>query len=189
MKNSSQADDFIQAAQPYEKTLYTTCLNMLRNKEDAEDALQETMLKAFRSWSTFRADSQLLTWLRRIAVNVCIDMCRKKRNVLSIDDLQDEGTEPPDHSAGPYEKLEQAERMRILGQALTYMEPKAKALIMLRDIQNLSYEEIAQTLEQPVGTVKSGLSRAREKLRRQLNHDADLFVRNTVHSAERRERT
>ena len=186
MQPGSEANDFIEMAAPFEKSLYLTCYSLLKSRQDAEDALQETMLRAFRSFSNFRRNAKIQTWLRKIAVNVCIDMTRKRKNILSIDELTEEGSEQKDSSPGPYEQLERAERMRILSEALDEMKPEARNLILLRDVQGISYEEIADILDQPVGTVKSGLNRARHSLQKKLSLHADLFVRSTVNSDERR---
>ena len=123
MRTGNRANQFIEAAAPYERPLYLTCLSMLRSRDDAEDALQETMLKAFRSYQDFRGEASLYSWLRKIAVNVCIDITRKRKNVVSIEELSDEGTEVQDNGIGPYEKLENAERMRILGTAIEELKP------------------------------------------------------------------
>lgn len=184
MRTGDEANEFILAAAPYEKQVYLTCLSFLHSREDAEDALQETMLKAFRSFRSFRKDAKIQTWLRRIAVNVCIDIVRKRKNVDSIDRLTEAGSEPGDPLPGPYEKLEQSERMRLLKGALDEISPQARTLILLRDVQGISYEEIAGILNQPVGTVKSGLNRARASLQKKLNAHADLFSRGTAKRKE-----
>ena len=186
MQPGSEANDFIEMAAPFEKSIYLTCYSLLRSRQDAEDALQETMLRAFRSFSSFRRNAKIQTWLRKIAVNVCIDMTRKKKNVISIDELSEEGSEPKDISPGPYEQLEHTERLRILSEALDEMKPEARTLILLRDVQGISYEEIADILGQPVGTVKSGLNRARNSLKKRLSQHADLFARSAVRTDERR---
>ena len=186
MQKGSEADDFLELAAPYEKNLYLTCYNLLRSRQDAEDALQETMLRAYRSFSGFRKDAKIQTWLRKIAVNVCIDMIRKRKNVVSIDEMAEDGMEPGGCSAEPYERLERSERMRILSETLDEMKPEARTLILLRDVQGISYEEIADILNQPVGTVKSGLNRARNSLQKKLSLHADLFARSAVRTDERR---
>ena len=186
MQKGNEANEFIEMAAPFEKTIYLTCYSFLGSRQDAEDALQETMLRAFRSFSRFRREAQIQTWLRKIAVHVCIDMARKRKNVVSIDALQEDGGELKDNTPGPYDSLERTERMRILSEALDEMRPEARTLIILRDVQGFAYEEIADILAQPVGTVKSGLNRARSVLKKKLNRHADLFARNTVNTQERR---
>ncbi len=186
MQKGNQANEFIEMAAPFEKKIYLTCYSFLGSRQDAEDALQETMLRAFRSFNRFRREAQIQTWLRKIAVHVCIDMTRKRKNILSIEDIQEDGEELKDSSPGPYDSLERTERMRILSEALDEMRPEARTLIILRDVQGLPYEEIADILSQPVGTVKSGLNRARSALQKKLNQHADLFARSTVSTEERR---
>ena len=188
MSVKTDAERFIRLAAPYEQRIYGTCFSILHSREDAEDALQETMLKAFRSWGSYRGEAQIQTWLTRIAVNVCIDLIRKRKDSVSLDGMETAGFDPPDPKEGPYEKLEQSERLRLLKEAIGALDPDARAMITLRDVKGCSYEEISEILEQPLGTVKSRLNRAREKLRDRLLGHEELFGKRTVRTGERRGR-
>ena len=174
-------------AAPCEKQVYFTCLRMLGNEQDAQDCAQEAMLKAFRSFDSFRGDSAFATWIIRIAMNCCNDFLRSKKNVVSLDGLQeDAGFEAVDRGKGPYQQLEQKERMRLLHAALKQMKDEYRQLIVLRDMQGMSYEEIAEALSLSLGTVKSRLNRARNELAKILQKHAELFPFRSVQEREGR---
>ncbi|MBR6752730.1 MAG: sigma-70 family RNA polymerase sigma factor [Clostridia bacterium] len=163
-------------AAPCEKQVYFTCLRMLGNQQDAEDCAQEAMLRAFHSFDSFRGDAAFSTWIIRIAMNCCNDFLRKQKNVVSLDGIQEEsGFEAVDRAAGPYQQLESKERMRLLHAALKQLKEDYRQLIVLRDMQGFSYEELADTLKLSLGTVKSRLNRARKELSEILQKHAELF--------------
>lgn len=174
------APDFETAAAENEKKVYRTCLTMLGQREDAEDCLQETMLRAYRAYPSFDGRAKLSTWFYRIAVNACIDYIRKRKPLVSLDAMRDEGFDAGDAKQNTYLSLEESERKRLLTEALQRLPEDARALIVLRDVQGLSYEEAAQALSLPLGTIKSRLNRAREKLSHLLLKDAELFHRANV---------
>ena len=171
---------FEKAVEGEEKNVYLTCLMMLGKREDAQDATQETMLRAYRSFSAFREQAQVRTWLHRIAVNACIDQIRRRKNVVSLDALRDEGFDPGDERQSSYLKLEEGERRRLLTEGLGELPEEMRAMIVLRDVRGLSYEEVAAVLDLPLGTVKSRISRARNKLASILMKNAELFGRVSV---------
>ena len=159
-----------------EKRVYALCLHMMGRQEDAQDCAQEAMLRAYRSFSSFRQDASFSTWITRIAMNVCVDALRKRKDAVSLEALrEDRGFDPPDPSPGAYARLEKKERMRLLRQAMDQLPPDLKAPLVLRDLRGMSYEEVAQTLSLPLGTVKSRISRAREKLSSLLSESSELF--------------
>jgi RNA polymerase sigma-70 factor (ECF subfamily) len=140
---------------------------MLRDSRDAQDAAQEVFLKAYRGLKGFRPDVSLYTWLYRIAVNTCLDYKRKSRreafrNAPLTEDL-------PSDASFPEQLYESAEIHDSIQLALQKLPEKLKIAIVLREMEGLSYEEIAEVLRTPLGTVKSRISRAREQLRRLLN--------------------
>lgn len=163
-------------AAPCEKQVYFTCLRMLGNQQDAQDCAQEAMLRAFRAFDSFRGEASFSTWIIRIAMNCCNDFLRKQKNVVSLDGIQEEsGFEAVDRAAGPYQQLESKERMRLLHAALKQMKDEYRQLIILRDMQGFSYEELAEMLNLSLGTVKSRLNRARKELSEILQKHAELF--------------
>ncbi|MBQ4639049.1 MAG: sigma-70 family RNA polymerase sigma factor [Clostridia bacterium] len=167
--------------------MYFMCLRMLGNDQDAQDCVQEAMLRAFRAFDSFRGDSAFSTWLIRIAMNCCNDFLRSKKNVLSLDGLQaDAGFEPVDRGKGTYQQLEQKERIRLLHAALKQLKDEYRQLIVLRDMQGMSYEELAETLNLSLGTVKSRLNRARNELSKILQDHAELFPFRSVQEREGR---
>ena len=182
-----QADAFEQLAAPCEQQVYFTCLRMVGSREDAEDCAQETMLRAFRAYSSFRGDAKFSTWLHTIATRVCMDFLRSKKGVISLDALQDAGWEKADDSPSPYLSLEESVRKELLENALQQLPDHARAAVVLCDLQGLSYEETAHALDIPVGTLRSRLSRARNALQKILSQQAELFLSTPRPIDERRE--
>jgi len=162
------ADAFTALCAPYEGLVYRHCLQVLHNPADAEDAAQEAMLRAYRAMPTFRADSNVATWLFRIAHNVCLDFLkrpRSKRESVSLDALREEGFEPADEQPTPESRYVEASEQERLREVIAQLPDEQQALLSLRYGDGLSYEELSQTLGIGLGTVKSKLSRAKEKLR------------------------
>lgn len=162
------ADAFSALAAPFEGLVYRHCLQMLQNPADAQDAAQETMLRAYRAMPRFLGLSNVATWLYRIAHNVCLDWLRRpqaKRESLSLDSLRDAGFDPADPQPSPEGRyLEACERER-LQKAIARLPAQQQTLLSLRYGDGLSYEALAKTLRLNEGTVKSKLNRARERLR------------------------
>jgi len=148
------------------------------NEEDAYDMAQEAFIKAYRSLRSFKGDSSFGTWMYRIATNVCLDELRKrKRRVLTLSLDEPLATRDGDEvekeiaDTAPTADIiyEQKELSQYIQQVLGEMKPDHKVTIVLRDIMDLTYEEIAQVLDCSIGTVKSRLSRARDSLRKKLS--------------------
>jgi RNA polymerase sigma-70 factor (ECF subfamily) len=160
---------FGEIVNKYQDKVYNLCHYMLRSTEDAEDAAQDVFLKAYQALPKFQPDASLYTWLYRIAANTCIDY-RKKPIFESLFGDSGEGEklihDQPSDAPSP-EKLYQS---RQIGQALEgclgILSPKLRAIIILKEIEELPYEEIAETLEISLGTVKSRIARAREELQK-----------------------
>ena len=151
---------------PYEKMIYGLCLRMMGNASDAQDCAQEVLLSAFRAFGGFRAQSSIKTWLYRIAYNTCLDALRRRRGEVSLDALREAGFDPPESRlAAPGEEMERRELRRQIEYALTLLPEDQRAAMILRDFQGLSYQEIASVLSLSEGTVKSRLSRTREKVK------------------------
>lgn len=163
----SKAEQFETMAAEYERPIYLLCLRMMGSHEDAQDCAQEALLRAFRAFDHFRQEASPKTWLYRIAYNTCIDELRRRRGVVSLDSLRDDGFDVPDEKAtNAYERLAQQERYALLQSAVEKLPEDQRAVLILRDFQQLSYDEMAETLKQPVGTIKSRLNRAREKVKK-----------------------
>ena len=174
-------DRFERLAEENERQVYSVCFHMMGSREDAQDCAQETMLRAFRSFDSFRGDAAFSTWITRIALNVCTDALRKRRDAVSLDALREEqGFDVPDSAPAAYARLEEKERLRLLREGLSLLPPDMREMIVLRDIQGKSYEEIGEILHVPLGTVKSRVSRAREKLAAILKKTSELFSSSSV---------
>ncbi len=150
--------------------IYAVCLNMLKNPHDAQDAAQESFLKAYRSLHSFSGDSMVETWLTRIAVNTCLDMIRQRKYNLDIDDQYDLASRDT-----PEDLAEAKRRREILRRAINELTPDMRAVVVLRDIEGYSYEQVSEMLKLNIGTVRSRLSRAREKLKNILLQNRELF--------------
>ena len=166
----------------YSKKLYYLCLKILQNERDAEDTVQNAFVKAYLNISKFEEKSSLSTWLYRITVNVCNDFLRKKKreNLVPLYNTDDDDKEYElgiaDEKENVEEKIIENERKTELHKAIGKLKPKHKELIVLRDLEGLSYEEIAKILNMNVGTVKSGINRARAALLEKLKEKEDLFL-------------
>ncbi|MBQ9980088.1 MAG: sigma-70 family RNA polymerase sigma factor [Oscillospiraceae bacterium] len=163
-------DAFSELVRLHENRIYSLCLRMMGNPEDAQDAAQEAFIKAWEKLSTFRGDSAFSTWLYRLASNLCLDMiaARNRRAASSLSDEDGSFLDTPDTAPLPQEELERRERLGALKAAMDTLPDEARTMLILREGQGLSYEEIGQVLNLPPGTVKSRLFRAREKLREEL---------------------
>lgn len=153
-------------------SVFNLTLRILGNREDAEEAAQDAFVRAFRSLDRFRGDARFATWLYRIAVNVSLSSARRSRRDLSTISLSepedDEDGLPlqiPDTSANPAERFEQAEFREQVRNLVSALPPIYSAVISMYHIQSLSYDEISEALELPIGTVKARLFRARAALR------------------------
>lgn len=163
----------------YEQRIYNVCLRMMRHPQDAMDMTQETFLKAWRAWSGFRGQSAVGTWLHRVAVNTCLDELRRRKKIrrVSLQELQESGWEPSDEEA-----LNVAARLadkELVREALQRLRADHRTVIVLRDMEGYSYDEIALLLRCPVGTVRSRLSRGRSELMKLLGsaeQNQDNFV-------------
>lgn len=152
----------------YQDRIYSLCLYMLGNKHDAEDAAQDTFIKAHQGLNNFRPEAALYTWLYRIAMNTCID--HKRRPFFeSIFRRSDTGEEMvinlPSELPSPEKEYESRQIQVALQKALGKLSPILRAVIVLKEIEGLSYEEMANTLDVSIGTIKSRISRARDELK------------------------
>ncbi len=156
----------------YQDRIYTVTVRVLGNRDDALEASQETFLKAYRALQRFDGRSAFYTWLFRIAVNSARSHRRKvrRRNELPMEYNQEgERWEPRDDgSERPLQRVLQRERQAVVQKALAELDREASTIIVLKDIQGLRYEEMAEVLDCPLGSVKSKLFRARQKLRKKL---------------------
>lgn len=173
-------DAFEALVTEYEKNVYNLALKMTGNTEDAADLSQETFIKAFHSLGSFRGDSKFSVWLYRIVSNVCLDFLRRRsrRQTVSLSMEDEDGEETqldiPDERQTPELLLEKRMTREAVRRGLAQLPPEPRQILLLREIQGLSYEEIASVLGIESGTVKSRIFRARKKLCAFLLADGNL---------------
>ena len=164
----------------YEKKVYNVALRMLNNSEDAADMTQEAFIKAYNSLSGFRGDSKFSVWLTRIVSNLCLDFMRSRnrRPTVSLsvedDDGEDVQLDIADSSQSPEELLERSLTRESVRRGLQSLPEDYREILLLREIQGLSYDEIADVLDIEVGTVKSRIFRGRKKLCDYLIKDGNI---------------
>jgi RNA polymerase sigma-70 factor, ECF subfamily len=169
---------FDELVSHFERPVYSICFRLLGDAEDARDAAQETFLKIYRGLHHFRGDSGLKTWIYRIAINQAMNQQRwwkrrRRDQTVSLELSRNDSEITIGHSiegtnASPEDVAIENERERGLMKTLSEMKTEYRVALMLREIEELSYEEIAETLEISIGTVKSRIARGREELRRRL---------------------
>ncbi|MCS7202188.1 MAG: sigma-70 family RNA polymerase sigma factor [Dictyoglomus sp.] len=158
----------------YEKKVFNILYLQLGPISDLEDLAQEVFIKIFKNINKFRGEAQFSTWLYRIVLNLSYDYKRKNKNIFSLDENIDYESEEtfenilPTSEEDPEKVLERLEVQRKIRDAIKGLSKEYQEVIILREFEGLSYEEIAKVLNCPVGTVESRLFRAREELRKKL---------------------
>lgn len=172
---------FAQLVEANQNKIYSLTLRMSGHPEDAADLAQEAFLRAWRSLPSFQGDSSFSTWLYRLASNICIDFLRQEKrkrtavNVTSLDeDDSSAAIDIPDHRFSPQNELERKELQQAVGQALLKLSDEHRQVLILRELDGLSYTEIARQLDLEEGTVKSRIARARISLRNILLKDGNF---------------
>lgn len=177
-KNGDQ-DAFSQLVLRYEKKVYALALRMCRNPEDAAEAAQEAFLSAWQGLPFFRGDSAFSTWLYRLTSNACVDLLRResRHSAAAGPSLDDEELplDLPDTAPTPEAAAEQAELRELIEDGLQSLTPEYREVLVLREIHQLAYDEIADTLSLDLGTVKSRISRGRRQLREFLQKSGNFF--------------
>jgi len=166
----------------YQNLLFGIALRLLNDEDAAADAVQEALISAFRRFDTFRGDS-LRSWLARVVVNACYDEMRKKRRQHSIplEQFNSDGEEIEtsywlvDPESDPETQFESFELENALQKSLDKLQPIYRLMLVLVDIEGLSYEEAAVAAHVPVGTVKSRLARARSQMQKSLQGAGELL--------------
>ena len=166
----------------HERRMYAISLRMCGNAEDAQDCLQEAMLRIYRSISGFKAQSSFSTWVYRVTMNTCLDELRRRKNRqnTSLDGLLDAGWAPVDGGETPERHALRSEVRATLQAMIGELPEDMRTAVVLRDVQGFSYDDIARMLDTNVGTIKSRISRARERLRKKISSRSELFDRYDV---------
>jgi len=153
----------------YQDRLYNTLVRFTGSRHDAGDVVQDAFVQALVKLDTFRGDAQFYTWLYRIAMNLALSQRRRRRPVVSVEEIKDRaGEEPVASQTSPDQNLIQHERAQLVQQALLCLGDDHRQILVLREMESCSYEQISEILDLPVGTVRSRLFRARLLLKEQL---------------------
>ena len=170
---------FAHLVERYEKTVYHQALRLVDNREDAADVTQEVFWKVWRALPSFRRESSFSTWLYRLTDNACMDLLRREKKRRGDTSLtQEEGLslvqQLPHPDPSPQERLESGEQMSALEQGLAQLSQEHRRILVLREINGLSYQEIGDILGLSSGTVKSRLARARLALANYLRKSGNF---------------
>lgn len=187
--NSGDETAFLEIMQRYKKKIYATALNLLRNHADAEEITQDTFIRAHRGLHRFRGDSSLATWMHSIAVNLSRNRYwyffrRRRQDCLSLDHSLGENDEGSfsdllaSESPHPAQDTAAEEFHEIINQSMERLNHRHRKILMMRNSLDYTYDEIAEAMHINVGTVKSRIARAREKLRALIAESYPEFDRN-----------
>lgn len=177
-----------------QKSVYNLALKMMKNESDALDVSQDVFLKAYTSLSHFRGDSRFSVWLYRLTYNACIDATRKSKasvNVsLTVNDEDNTTTEMElvDSRPLPERQAERRETQREVQEAISQLPEDQRKIIVMREFSDMAYEDIAESLDISVGTVKSRLSRARKSLAKILINSGTFSPPKRLNNVEGRKR-
>ena len=169
-------DAFAELVKLHQSMVYGLALRKLGNPHDAEEAAQTAFLNAWRGLNSFKGESSFATWLYRLTANACIDHLRQNGKHTENRSLEDD-TLPqlPDSKPDPEEQALRRERQEMLRKTINQLPPEQRTVLLLRELDGLTYEEIARLLRLELGTVKSRLARARLALRNRLTAEGNFF--------------
>lgn len=176
------ANAFEKIVREYEKNVYSIALRMSGDREDALDISQEAFLKAYHSLRSFRGDSRFSVWLYRIVSNTCLDFLRERKRRAEVPLVREDGegetedAQIPDESLSPETLLDRRLTREAVRRGLQSLPEDQRKILLLREIQGFSYEEIGQILSLESGTVKSRIFRARKKLCEFLVRDGNISL-------------
>ena len=169
---SKDSEAFGEIVRRWERKIFALCFGMLAREDDARDAAQETFIAAYRNLSKFRGEAKVSSWLHRIAVNQCLTTKRRAKT-RSEDFLDEDKNEEERYFVAP-EKLspsrttEANERLTLVRQAVTSLPSDLRQIIVMKEFEEMTFQEISETLEVPLSTVKSRLYTALRQLRMKL---------------------
>lgn len=173
-------DAFDRLVARHQERIFRFCMWSLQDRDEAQDAAQDTFIRAFRHLKTFRGDCTFATWLHRIAINVVRDAAKRRqkapRPFSTLVNEDEEGEfDPPSTAPLPAQTALEHERRQAVRVALGTLSEHHRAVLVLFDLEGRSYEECCSLLELPMGTLKSRLNRARAALREALGDAKELF--------------
>ncbi|HEV2047181.1 MAG TPA: sigma-70 family RNA polymerase sigma factor [Chthoniobacterales bacterium] len=174
---AGQAEAFDELVTRYRTRVFAMIYNMVHNEQDAWDLAQESFIKAWKSIKRFRGHSSFYTWIYRIVMNVTIDWLRKKHvkgagaefdDALQLKEIDPAAKTVPKADPLPHERMERREIRAKIDKAIAQLSPEHRAVILMKEIEEMQYHEIAETLGCSIGTVMSRLFYARKKLQNLL---------------------
>lgn len=169
---------FEQLLDHYQKPVYHQALRLVGNPEDAADVTQEVFIKVWKHLPSFRGESSFSTWLYRLTDNAALDLIRrekKRRGDSSLDDEEGALTLPADPAPTPHQAIEQKELHQAVAEGLAQLSEEHRQVLVMREINGLSYEQIGSILDLSPGTVKSRIARARISLAKFLQKTGNFF--------------
>jgi RNA polymerase sigma-70 factor (ECF subfamily) len=156
----------------WERKIFALCFGMLNREDEAKDAAQETFISAYKNLAKFRGDAKVSSWLHRIAVNQCLTVKRRQKsrseNFLDEESNEAERVFVAPGKSSPSRKTEQNERLVIVRQAVSALPAELKEVVVMKEFEEMTFQEISETLELPLSTVKSRLYTALKQLRMKL---------------------
>ena len=165
-------DAFGEIVKRWERNIFALCFGMLNREEDARDAAQETFISAYRNLPNFRGEAKVSSWLHRIAVNQCLTRQRrsKVRAESSLEDetFVNEAKFAAPKSLSPSRAFEKNERLKAVRQAVSTLPAELKQVIVMKEFEEMTFQQISETLDLPLSTVKSRVYTALKQLRMKL---------------------
>ncbi len=163
-------DAFNELVIRYQDRIFNTVYRITHNHATSLDICQESFLRAFQSIKKFKKQSRFSTWLHQIAVNLCFNYKRARKPMTGLPDDDLLNHHPSDNpTSNPGAALENDEQSQIVQQALNSLEPDLRSIVVLKDVEGYSYEEISTVLRYSIGAVRGKLAKARESLKQQLH--------------------
>jgi RNA polymerase sigma-70 factor, ECF subfamily len=170
---SSEPDVFGEIVRRWDRKIFALCFGMLGREDEARDATQETFIAAYRSLKSFRGDSKVSSWLHRIAINKCLTVRRRQRSrpeeVLNEDMATFSTDLASAAGSSPARVIEQDERLVLVRRAISTLPPDLRQVVVMKEFEEMTFQEISETLEVPLSTVKSRLYTALKQLRMKLD--------------------
>ena len=169
---SENPEAFGEIVRRWERKIFALCFGMLGREDDAGDAAQEAFIAAYRNLKNFRGEAKVSSWLHRIAVNQCLTIKRRQKtraeDYLDSDDGSEDRTFIAAAQYSPANSTEQVERLNIVRQAVGALPGDLRQVIVMKEFEEMTFQEISETLELPLSTVKSRLYTALKQLRMKL---------------------
>jgi RNA polymerase sigma-70 factor (ECF subfamily) len=173
LASGDDPEAFGEIVRRWERKIFALCFGMLTREDEARDATQETFIAAYRNAARFRGEAKVSSWLHRIAVNQCLTVKRRAKS-RAEDYLDDEAGESErifvaPSSFSPGNEAEQTERLRVVRQAVSSLPVDLRQVVVMKEFEEMTFQEIAETLELPLSTVKSRLYTALKQLKMKLD--------------------